>query len=102
MKLYQILLPARDNDGAETWGVHVAWRQYVLNLVDGYTQQGVSSGLRQDWQTGRIYTDELITYQVATTREMWRLCVAKAFELWPDQQAIIWAELGDATLEMRP
>ena len=102
MKLYQILLPVFDNDGAEIWGAHVAWRQYVLNLVGGYTQQGVSSGLWQDRKSNHVHTDELVTYQVATTREMWRLCVAKAFELWPDQKAIMWAELGDATIETRP
>jgi hypothetical protein len=96
MKLYEILLPVTNG-----YARHMEFREYVSQVVGGYTQCPTVDGSWLNPFSKKYELDKLVPYRVATTATMWRLIVRKAFELFPEEDAIMHSELGNATIENR-
>ena len=101
MNLYEILLPVTNNDGERMHLAHGRLQDFLLETIGGYTEcPNVEGAWRND--TGLVMYDKSVPYRVTCHSEDWRKIVARAFELWPDQQAIFHTKLGEATIEERP
>ena len=101
MKLYQLTLPVLDNQGHSMVSAIDALDAYTLEVVGGCSRSGGISGLWRDQHNDKVYADQLVAWHIATAETVFRLVLAKAFELWPDQLAIFWAQIGTATIEHR-
>jgi hypothetical protein len=115
MNLYQITLPAfaKLSDASphvDEWRKTmlekaVEWRKTVLEKAGGYTQLNAAQGawIDETHDTRRHPISDILTvYQIACEPAAWRAIVAKAFECFPNEKAIFWAQIGDATVEFRP
>ena len=101
--MYQITLPIRDNEGHDVMGQHVKFRQFVLNLIGGYTQLPQCQGIWDDPETRKYHTDDNLAYQIACVSDrVWDQIVAKAFDLFPDQISILHVRMGTATIDYAP
>lgn len=99
MKLFEILLPV--NGMTRDYAPHQEFRTYVSELVGGYTQCPEVNGSWLNPFSKQYELDHLIPYRVATTVTVWRLIVKRAFKLFPNEEALMWTELGQATIEYR-
>lgn len=95
MKLFLIALPP-----SPPMMVRHQWENFAAEIAGGYTRLGEVRGAWRDPNGAMIY-EPMMQYQVATTHDQWRRLVALAFELFPNEQAIFWAEIGTATIETR-
>lgn len=103
MNLYEILLPAQDNTGKSTLTARELWLQRALDSVGGFTDRGLVTGTWKDAATGILYPNEpMHAYHVACEDYRWLDLVARAHELFPDQQAIFTAKIGEATIYTKP
>lgn len=94
--LYEILLPARTNSGVITTEARMKWEHEALYIAGGYTRLIAADGV---WRGEReTHCDVMIPYHVACNSAQWNALVAKAFELFPDQEAIFTARIGDAEI----
>jgi hypothetical protein len=95
MNLYRILLP---KDQAKL----ATWKTFVLDLAGGFTQYNVAQGMWRDPQ-GLPVGDLMVPFEVAVNHPAaWATIVDKAFELFPKEQAIMFALVGEATIAFRP
>ena len=102
MILHTITLPTTDNAGRSTEYALRNWQAIAVVLAGGFTRGCPETGA---WlgSDNRLYSDITVTYRVACDRsDIWARLVAKAFELFPDQLAIMHAEIGTATIAERP
>lgn len=96
MRVHQIILPKRDNNGVALHMAHKNFAQALLNHWGGYTKSecaGVWVGAQ-----GRIYRDESIRYEVASDDLFPAALVALAKPLFPDQLAFYVATVGEAEI----
>jgi hypothetical protein len=92
MILYQLSVPACDNQGRPMVSGHKQFRDALLSDFGGFTE------LRGDgaWRDGsRDYCEPVIIYQVATTRPVFAFppLLRRCF---PDQKAFFIATIGNA------
>lgn len=101
MKLYQIVLPHNRNDGEHDYTKELrAFEDYVLDVAGGITRGADCYGYWHN-PAGIVMADRSVPYQIAATPTAFSSMVAKAFELFDDQAAIFYAELGDAHILLR-
>lgn len=97
MKLYEIVLPVEDNSGNSYEGSHIAFRTWLIDEIGGYTQQPNSAGGWKD-NTGRCHYDIVTPYRVACETEKWDSVISKASQLFSDQLALMWSNIGTAAI----
>jgi hypothetical protein len=107
MKLFQLTLPIEVHDERYAWpGVRAtaderaALERFVCEEVGGFSKSSGHFGVWYDGE-GKRYEDRNIVYQIACHPDTFRSILAKAFELFHFEKAILWAELGTATVEYR-
>lgn len=64
MREASVILPARDNDGADLSALHLSFRHELLATYGGFTAAPVEGAWR-DEATGRVYSDESTEYRIA-------------------------------------
>ncbi|UTC29817.1 hypothetical protein BAJUN_01870 [Bajunvirus bajun] len=64
MRNASIILPARDNDGADLSPLHAILAAELCNTFGGFTASAVTGAWRDDTD-GRIYQDESTEYRIA-------------------------------------
>ena len=102
MNLYEILLPVEDNSGFDLREPHRRFAVFLLETAGGYTVDTERTGAWRD-PKGNVILDRVRPYRVAGPNSLqWRMIVERAFELFPDQEAIFHAKIGEATIEDRP
>ena len=104
MRLFEIALPRNRNkfDARDYMSEHRMFQRYVLETAGGFTQLPAANGVWSD--DGKTYMDLMICYRVALANEdapKWSLILAKAFELFEDQIAIMHSEIGTAEITYR-
>jgi hypothetical protein len=101
MKLYEIALPLYHNSNtADYHNAHNLFSDRVIGAVGGLTKLPVAEGSWVD--EGTLYREPMQCYRIATDDpEIWDGIVALAFRLFPDQIAIYWSSIGDATITYR-
>lgn len=99
MRLYEIILPRLNNEGAPMDSAHQAFARKLCVLYGGFTRAPVQGTWLDD--TGKAYQDESFAYRIATDRALGHAILA-AQRLWPDQLAIFWASLGEAHIYETP
>jgi len=96
MKLYQFTLPLENNRLVSYDGNIQQWTQEAAQLAGGVTAQGQSYGT---WKSNRygLITELVANFLVAVpSDEVYNKLLQRAFELFPDQQAIFTAHIGEA------
>lgn len=102
MNLYKIVLPQSHNDGNDAIRAHLAFQDFLLATVGGFTRGRLSYGVWQSEVDG-VFTENVIPYEIACEDDKWSQIVAKASELFADQQAIFTAVIGSASIvELSP
>jgi hypothetical protein len=102
MKLYQIVIPVRNNAGMVWDNYHVkTFDSFVLEHAGGFTQTS-AFGRWLDKPGGTEYQDWSTIYNISCTPSAFEKICAKAMELYEDQSAIFTAEIGTATIHCRP
>jgi len=98
--LHQITLPLFDNSGTSLATAHDAFRAVALTFAGGYTEQAPARGHWID--KGHAYHEDVQSYVIACAWPEWRLIVARAWSLFPDQLALFTAHLGEADILEQP
>jgi hypothetical protein len=103
MKLHQILVPIRDNNGES----YVAERRFfeiqLLEIAGGFTRDGDEKhGAWRNEGDGKVYRETNASYKVACDDSQWKKVIACAFNLFSDQAALFTAEVGIGTVHARP
>ena len=98
MKLFEILLPLHNNSGISMHLAHVQFQAYALHIAGGFTKCGVVEGAWRN-DAGIKMVDYLLPYRVMCSPEQWAQIVARAFALFPDQEAICHSHIGECTIE---
>lgn len=102
MRSYLLALPLTDNAGKDTNAAHATFQKIALSVAGGYTKRPSGEGAWQDPETGRVYYDRMVPYVFACERGTFDVVKRVAFDLFPDQLALFWQELGEVTIENRP
>lgn len=95
MKVWEIILPYRDNKGGSYANAHDLFQAHCLRVFGGFTAFDASGGWR-DTETGgepRDYVERVRVYRV--------LCEAEPgipVELFPDQVAFYVGCIGEASI----
>jgi len=91
----------KDNEGHPLPRSHGLFKAAMLQEAGGYSE--VARNVLGQWQdeTGRVYTDYSAVYSVACHYDVFMLLLARAWELFPDQEALFWVELGEAHISHR-
>lgn len=108
MNLYQIALP----DTTVQFQPHQAarnharqmrdkWVSHALSLAGGYTELGSRAGAWSDPMSVDTVVETMHWYQVATDTKTMGSLVEIAFDLFPDQKAIFYANVGRAIIMPR-
>ncbi len=94
MRLYEITLPLATNDGATYHSAHADFTTWLVDVFGGYTatmQNGAWRG-----PDGALYCEPSVAYRVASDlADAPRMLLHRAKELFPDQLAIFWANMGE-------
>ena len=99
MKLFEIALPMFTNAGLDYDEAQEAWRRTALSVAGGFTDFGEHCGY---WMDGdRLYQDQVRIYRVACDPAKWKVLIDAAFNLFSDQEAIFYAEIGEAVNHTR-
>lgn len=101
MRLYLFTLPVRTNAGLSCELARKRWAAFALKTCGGVTEpQAFNKGV---WDSGETtYREEVAEYKVATDKATFAKLLAYAFEQFPDQEAIFTADLGEASINVRP
>ncbi len=97
MRVFEIILPRRDNSGVALHQAHMHYQEALLDCFGGFTQYDVQGIWHDDG--GKRYTDYSVAYRVALDDEP--ELVAMAEPLFPDQLAFYVAEIGTAEIIKR-
>lgn len=101
MNLYKITLPMETNSGASAAKAQQAFETFVSAHVGGFTKLPIAEGCWTD-NTGHVYLERVVSYEIACEVTNWPHIVGKAFALFPDQKAIFWARLTcEAHIQLR-
>lgn len=96
MRQFQILLPVSDNKGAGLSSALSAFEAQALSVAGGFTDVGQVRGV---WEgPDKRYVDTLRDYRIACEPAQFQSLLDAAHILFPDQQALFCADLGDAWL----
>lgn len=98
MHLYELALPVRDNRGRPFDLQHDIFRADMLGAAGGYTELPVARGV---WRgdDGCTYRSEMRAYRIACEHPLtFAQLIARAFDLFDDQVALFYAEIGTATI----
>lgn len=101
LTLFEIQLPQRDNAGRFTTLALKAFEQEALTVAGGFSRCAPIEGAWRDGAEGKDYYDTMIPYRIACTRLQFTRLRGAAFRLFPDQIAIMVAEIGTAEIIMR-
>ena len=102
MNLYEVALPAFDNN-AKSYGTAVeAWARRALKKAGGYTEMGTRGGVWRDPADGTVYRETMYWFSVACAPDVMGQLMQEAFSLFPDQKAIFLAKVGTAEIVERP
>jgi hypothetical protein len=100
MRLYQILLPIHDNIGRPTLTQRELWLQRAFDTAKGFSDMGLCTGQWCD-NDGKVYIDTMAIYHIGCEGHIWSDLRARARELFPDQKAICWVDLGEIHFDER-
>lgn len=101
MVLYEIQLPNRSNGGLVDYAsARRQWGDVVLDVAGGFSYRGRVTGC---WKgSDKVYEETMHVYHVAVPvegEERWvELLIERAFELFPDQEAIYVAKIGTVSI----
>lgn len=99
MKLFELQLPHYTNAGLTTVDAMREFEQWCYAETAGFSRRASVTGC---WASGARRYQELMTpYHFACDAADFEAILAKAFELFPDQLAIYFAEIGTATIRER-
>lgn len=102
MKLFEIAVPTKANDGASYDVALSMWEDVVLKTAGGFTRMPDVDGYWRDPSNGKLYKDRMRGYRVALGGYHERdTLVREAFKIFPDQVAIFVSEIGSATIVNR-
>lgn len=99
MRYYEIQLPARDNAGKLTKRALANFERVALKTAGGFNRSPAVEGA---WQGSKVFRDMMVPYRLACTEAQFGLLLLSAFDLFPDQEAIFTADLGQANIAERP
>lgn len=105
MKLYQFTLPTNTNRGDSYEKQRKLWEAKAMQLASrlaarGFASRGFAEG---SWQgEDRVYRETVAIYEVACEKPAAQALLDEAFDLFTDQLAIFYAELGTARIVDRP
>lgn len=102
MRAFLLALPLADNAGKELNGAHATFQKIALSIAGGYTKRPSGEGVWQDPADGRVYYDRMVPYVFACERATFDQVKRLAFDIFADQVALYWEDLGEATIERRP
>lgn len=101
MKLFQFLIPVYDNEGQPYAGEHARLERWLVDTIGGYTKLPEVRGGWKD-PSGEVYEEPMIPYQIACeTDRSWEILGVIA-NLFPDQQAFFYADIGLPVIYHRP
>lgn len=99
MDLYLITLPKSSNDGRIDYEYDRRdWEKVALQKAGGFTELGARRGAWKDPDSGVVYDEEMVAYQVACDRDTMLELVDEAMRLFPDQLAFFTAKIGEAEI----
>jgi hypothetical protein len=101
MNVYQIALPSVQFNGLPDASQRRQWTTKALNDAGGLTYLGAREGA---WisDDGELFEETMHWYEVACGRNQWDALVAYAFQLFPNEQAIYTARVGECEIITRP
>lgn len=99
MNLYEIQIPVRTNDGKGYGPQRYAFEKWLLQYAGGYSRLPDIAGAWLD--AGKVYAEAMVPYHVACSAEAFEKIISAAFDLFRDQHAIFYAEIGEATIRHR-
>lgn len=102
LDLYRFYLPVLANDGATSY--HEAldiWKHEAIKLAGGITICALVRGAWIDPATGTVYDETIQPFEVACDHSQYCILRDRAFDLFPDQLAIMAAEIGTAYITSR-
>ena len=101
MKYFEIQVPCTRNDGKSYSFRRGKFEQGLLQYAGGYSKaiQDVE-GVWQD-KHGKVYREAMVPYRVACDAVAFEKILSAAFDLFDDQHAIFYAEIGEATIRNR-
>jgi hypothetical protein len=95
MKLYEIILPWKDNSGKSLRPAHRALEALLLDAYGGLTKSACQ-GLWRD-PSGRVYDDANVSYRFAGVLRRDSL-LATLNKLFPDQEAFYLSCIGETEI----
>lgn len=96
--LFQINLPVKRNDGGSYADAIEAFEGEALRLLGGFTRLANAKGAWYSAETGKVYWDECAVYQFACTPRQFSDLGESAGILFPDQECIFMAHIGNASI----
>lgn len=101
MRLFEIMLPQRDNADRFYKTALRGFEDLALQKIGGFTKLPPVSGQWRNPETGKIFNDEMVIYRLACSLPDFLQLRRAAFVLFPDQEAIMTAEIGTAEIVLR-
>lgn len=95
MNLYKILLP---KDQTKL----TIWKSFVLDVAGGFTQYNVAQGLWRSTNSSYPIRDLMVPFEVSCNEITWKAIILKVFVLFPREEAIFWAQIGEANIVNNP
>lgn len=92
MRVWEIILPRRDNSGVALHQAHKHYAGYLADTFGGFTQYDTCGVWRDD--EGKLYQDHGIAYRIAVDFSDQPALLAVAARLFPDQLAF-YVQCGD-------
>lgn len=98
---YRFFLPLATNAGLSTELARKGWEIAALNVAGGFTLNAFADGAWRN-EAGRVFKERIAPYDVALEPAKLPDLLGAFWRLFPDQEALAFTRLGDATLELRP
>jgi len=99
MRIYRFILPKQDNAGSSMIGSFSLLKDYILDVIGGYTEQPEVAGVWKDSQ-GQFYRDGSFVLDVAIggdfRAQAVKSLIHRVRSLWPDQISFFVADIGEA------
>lgn len=97
MKLYEMLIPERRNDGGSYVNERAQFQHWLLVHIGGYSKCPMIAGAWRS-KSGAEYYENMVPYRVFCSEEKFAEVVAEAVLTFNDQLAFMFVELGDAKI----
>ena len=107
MNFYQINAPVFTNSGLGNYETaRQSFEGFLVLTAGGFTRHSLANGFSHgewfDETTKKTHKDAVVLYYVACQAHQFDAIVDKWFELFPDQEAVFTAKLGQARITRRP